>query len=84
MSTTTVMNILDSYITVNIKTYINIIYNDTLWVYVLELIRRIKISLKEMFRLLIEYETQVREIVKYLTIENAEWENKFDDFPIIG
>ncbi|MFA5025020.1 MAG: hypothetical protein WC503_00735 [Candidatus Shapirobacteria bacterium] len=79
MAATSALQILTAYVSSIIKIDINILYIK-LDEYITEVIRRIKDSLKEMFRLLVEYETQVREIVKYLTVENAEWEGKFDDW----
>ena len=83
MAATSASQILNSYISAIIKIDINMIYAE-LDDYITEVIRRIKDSLKEMFSLLIEYETEVREITKYLVVENADWSGKFDDFPILG
>lgn len=82
MSSTLASQILDAYISTEIETDINIIYTD-LDPYITELVRRIKESLKELFAILIEHETDVREIAQYLTVENADWEGKYTDFPVI-
>jgi len=82
MQDTIVLEILNAYVTTEIKNYINTIY-DELDDYIVELIIRIKISVKELFAKLIQYEMEVREIAQYLTVENADWAGKYDDFPEI-